>query len=272
MTTPRAITAAVLVVFCLARAAAGQTSAEPFTPTSGMAGKDSVWVPTTEELVEAMLDLAEVTAEDYVVDLGSGDGRTVIAAAKRGARAHGVEFNPDLVALSQERAREAGVSERVTFVEGDMFEADISAATVLALFLMPENLRQLTPTFLQLEPGTRIVVNTLGIPDWEPDRVERLDPCQSWCEARLYIVPARVAGTWKLPDGSLVLEQSFQQVSGTLTNGGSELPIENGVVNGRAIRFTAGGTEYDGRINGRDIHWTVLSGNARQEFTATRME
>ena len=129
----------------------------PFEPTPGQAGKDVVWVPTPPELVEKMLDMAKVTPQDIVMDLGSGDGRNVIAAAKRGARAIGFEFNPDMVALSRRLAQEAGVPDRATFVEGDMFEADISKATVLALFLLPSNLDKLAPKFLALKPGTRIV-------------------------------------------------------------------------------------------------------------------
>ena len=133
---------------------------QDYKPKVGQPGKDAVWVPTSPEMVEKMLDLAKVTADDFVIDLGSGDGRMVIAAAKRGARALGVEFNSDMVKLSRQLATEAGVANRTTFVEGDMYEADISRATVLALFLLPENLRRLEPKFRALRPGTRIVVNT----------------------------------------------------------------------------------------------------------------
>ena len=169
-----------------------QTTAaqEGYKPKVGQEGRDSVWVPTSPELVEKMLDIAKVTADDYVIDLGSGDGRMVIAAAKRGARALGVEFNPDMVKLAQQLAAEAGVADRATFVQGDMFEADISKATVLALFLLPDNLRRLEPKFRALRPGTRIVVNSFGVPDWKPDVTETLtDNCTSWCTAMLYRVP-----------------------------------------------------------------------------------
>jgi SAM-dependent methyltransferase len=183
-------------------------------------------VPTSEALVEKMFDVAGLTPRDFVIDLGSGDGRMIIAAAKRGARGLGVEFNPDLVEYSKRVAEEAGVSDKAEFVQGDMFAADISKATVLALFLLPEHFRKLTPKFLDLAPGSRIVVNTFGIPDWEPDRVERIEEgCESWCEAKLYIVPARVAGTWQLPQGTLNLSQEFQQVSGTMTAGGNSVPV-----------------------------------------------
>ena len=169
------------------QAAPGQ---QGYKPTVGQEGRDSVWVPTSPELVEKMLDMANVTPKDYLIDLGSGDGRMVIAAAKRGAHALGVEFNPEMVKLSQQLAKEAGVADRATFVQGDMFEADISKATVLALFLLPDNLRRLEPKFRALRPGTRIVVNSFGIPDWKPDVTETLtENCTSWCTAMLYRVP-----------------------------------------------------------------------------------
>src|SRR5256885_2199880 len=159
-----------LLVLCLmvaGTAVSAETPQESFQPVVGQEGKDVVWVPTPQALVEKMLDMARVTPQDYVVDLGSGDGRNVIAAAKRGARALGVEFNPSMVDFSQRNAAKHGVADKATFVQGDMYEADISQATVLALFLLPENLRKLTPKFLALRPGTRIVANHFGIEGWE---------------------------------------------------------------------------------------------------------
>ena len=155
--------------------------AKPFEPYSGQPGKDVVWVPTPPELVEKMLDMAKVTPQDDVVDLGSGDGRNVIAAARRGAAGVGFEYNPDMVSLSRRRARDAGVADKATFVEGDMFEADFSKATVLALFLLTDNLDRLKDKFLRLRPGTRIVLNTFGVTGWEADVTERLEDCTSWC-------------------------------------------------------------------------------------------
>lgn len=171
-----------------------QSAVQPqdFKPVSGQQGKDVVWVPTSPALVEKMLDLAKVTTDDFVIDLGSGDGRMVIAAAKRGARALGVEYNPKMVELSRQLAKEAGVADRATFVEGDMYEADLSKATVLALFLLPENLRRLEPKFRALPAGTRIVVNTFGIPEWTADATEELrEDCVSWCIAMLYRIPPK---------------------------------------------------------------------------------
>lgn len=238
-----------------------QTKPEPYKPSVGMAGKDTVWVPTSEALIAKMFDLAKLTPKDFVMDLGSGDGRMIIAAAKRGARGLGVEYNPKLVEYSRQLAAEAGVGDLAKFVEGDMFAADISKATLLSLFLLPENLRRLTPKFLDLEPGTRIVVNTFGIPDWEPDVVERIDDgCESWCEAKLFIVPAKAAGTWELPKGTLVIEQTFQNITGTITLNGTPARIDSGKLKGREIRFTAGGTQYTGQVNGATMQLTPAGG------------
>src|SRR5262245_45120616 len=138
-----------------------------FTPYEGQPGKDVVWVPTPANLVEKMLDMIQLTPKDYIIDLGSGDGRNIIAAAKRGARGHGVEYDPDRVALSRRKAQEAGVADRAKFVQGDMYEADLSQATALVLFLLPVNLDKLRDNFLKLPPGTRIINNGYRITGWE---------------------------------------------------------------------------------------------------------
>lgn len=182
------------VVVTIGTSLAAQQSQQPpvYVPEVGQQGKDVVWVPTPPELVEKMLDLAKITPNDYVIDLGSGDGRNVIAAAKRGARALGVEFNPDMVALSNRLAAEAGVADKAKFVQGDMFEADISQATVLAMFLLPDNLNRLKPKMEKMRPGTRIVLNTFGVPGWRPDVTEQVGgTCSSWCTAMLYTLPAK---------------------------------------------------------------------------------
>jgi SAM-dependent methyltransferase len=244
-----------------------------FEPKVGQAGKDVVWVPTSEQLLEKMLDMAKVTPADYVVDLGSGDGRNVISAAKRGARARGFEFNPDMVALSERRAHEAGVSDKATFVEGDMYEADFATASVLALFLLPANFDKLRDKFLELKPGSRIVVNTFGIGGgWEPDATERIETdCDSWCTAMLYIVPAKVGGTWRLGDDLLALAQQFQVVSGSLRTGDSTAPISGGKLLGDQISFTVGSTQYTGRVNGDRIEGTSGMGQNQRTWTATRV-
>ncbi len=168
-----------------------------------------------------MLDMAKVTPNDFVMDLGSGDGRTVITAAKRGVKAMGVEFNPDMVALSKKAAAKEGVSDRATFVEGDLFKADLSKATVITMFLLPSINMQLRPSLLDLKPGTRIVANTFTMEDWQADETQSVtDDCSSWCTALLWIVPAKVQGTWKTPQGNLTLTQQFQMVTGTLERHG----------------------------------------------------
>lgn len=256
------------VVWAQAPAPAAQ---EGFQPQVGQAGKDVVWVPTPYVLVEKMLDMAKVGPGDLVMDLGSGDGRNIIAAAKRGAKAIGVEYNPNMVEISRKTATKEGVADKATFIEGDMFEADISKATVLALFLLPDNLRRLTPKFLDLKPGTRIVGNTFGIEGWAPDETDTSGgDCGSWCQSLLWIVPAKVAGVWRLPKGELALSQSFQVIAGTLTVGGTPTPIVNGKLRGDQISFSAAGTEYTGRVNGDSMSGTMKTASGNNDWNATR--
>ena len=270
----RTAAACILAVFATVSAYAPQQApvppkpaAEEFVPQVGQAGKDVVWVPTPPELVETMMDLAKVTPQDFVMDLGSGDGRNVIAAAKRGANALGVEYNPNMVQLSKKNAAAAGVGGKAQFVEGDMYKADISKATVMALFLLPSNMLELREKFLNLRPGSRIVSNTFGIEGWSPDQTVTIEKgCSAWCTALLWIVPAKVAGTWKSANGSLVLQQDYQNVSGTL-NG---MAINNGKLQGDQIRFTVGTAEYTGKVAGNRIEGSVRSGGPAESWTATR--
>ena len=262
--------AAALIVAMLAASTAGaqqqpQQQTKPFEPTVGQPGKDVVWVPSPDGTVNVMLDVAQLTPQDYVVDLGSGDGRNIIAAAKRGARGLGVEFNPDMVELSKRNAAAAGVGDRAQFVQGDMYAADFSKATVLALFLLPSNLLQLRPKFLELQPGARIVANTFSIQDWTPDQMVNIDNCSSWCTVLLYIVPAKVGGTWKLPDGELTLKQDYQMVSGTLTSGGRTTPV-TGRLRGEQITLSVGEEEFSGRARGNRIEGRL----GAAQLTATR--
>ena len=261
------LSSVVCALALTASAALGQQSADkPFEPTVGQAGKDVVWVPTPSVLVEKMLDMARVTPQDFVMDLGSGDGRNIIAAAKRGARALGVEYNEDMVKLSQGIAAKEGVADKAKFVQGDMYTADISQATVLALFLLTENLNRLAPKFLELRPGSRIVINGFGIDGWDPDVTERSDgDCGSWCTAHLFIVPAKVAGTWRMPQGELKLEQKFQKISGTLNMGGTSMPVADGRMSGDSINFRVNGTSYAGRVNGDTIQGSDGAWSARRQ-------
>jgi precorrin-6B methylase 2 len=262
-------TPAVLALVALAAPsfAQTQTPAKPFEPTVGQAGKDVVWVPTPQPLVEKMLDLAKLTPQDFHMDLGSGDGRTVITAAKRGARSLGIEYNPDMVALSQKNAADAGVADRAQFRQADLFETDFSKANVVTLFLLPSINMKLRPKILDMAPGTRIVANTFTMEDWQADQTETVSgDCVSWCTALLWIVPAKVEGTWQLGSEPLVLKQNFQMLEGTL--GGR--PITDAKMTGSEIAFTVGGgARYTGTVKGDTITGTI-SGGPGGAFTATR--
>ena len=244
--------------------ASAQTSQKPYEPSVGQAGKDVVWVPTPQTLVNKMLDMAKVTPQDYVMDLGSGDGRTVITAAKRGATALGVEYNPDMVELSKRAAADAGVSGKATFLKADLFETDLSKATVITMFLLPQINMKLRPKILDLKPGTRIVSNSFTMEDWEADETANVtEDCTSWCTAMLWIVPAKVEGAWTTPQGDLVLKQQFQMLSGTFAG----TAISNARMNGEEINFTAGGKKYTGRVSGTTIKGSVDGGGS---WTATK--
>jgi SAM-dependent methyltransferase len=251
--TLRSALASVLVALCATAFAQAQISRPGYEPAIGQEGKDVVWVPTPDALVEKMLDMAKVTPGDYVMDLGSGDGRTVIAAARRGARALGVEYNPDMVELSRQNAEQAGVGARTRFIKADLFEMDLSQATVITMFLLPEINLRLRPKILALKPGTRVVSNTFTMGEWAADETANIDDdascVASWCTAHLWIVPARVAGTYELAQGELTLKQAFQMLSGTLRADGRTVVV-TGRVRGHEITITTGRREYTGRLNG----------------------
>jgi len=241
----------LLTAFALLASAAliAQTATKQFEPTVGQAGKDVVWVPTPQPLVEKMLDLAKITPQDFLMDLGSGDGRTVITAAKRGARAQGVEYNPDMVELSQRNAKAAGVGDKANFVKADLFETDFSKAQVVTMFLLPSINMRLRPTILKMKPGTRVVSNTFTMEDWMPDQTETISgDCVSWCTALLWIVPAQVQGTWQLGSNTLTLQQNFQMLMGTL--GTTKL---TGRMRGDEITLTADTMKYTGKVEGNTM-------------------
>jgi SAM-dependent methyltransferase len=265
--------ALVLALTTLVPALAAAQATQQFEPQFAQPGKDVVWVPTPEVMVDVMLDLAKVTAADTVVDLGSGDGRLVIAAARRGARARGVEYNPEMVQLSKRRALEAGVHERATFVQGDMFEADVSDATVMAVFLLTENMRRLQPTFLALRPGTRIVSNTFGIPEWPADERRTRPDCTAWCTALLWIVPAQIGGQWQTAEGPrLQLDQHFQKVTGLVTGPVGSTTIQGGTVTGPDVAFTIGTASYALRLDGDRLVGTRTEAGRSAPWHATRVK
>jgi SAM-dependent methyltransferase len=234
--------------------------AKDYEPTFGQPGKDVMWIPTPQALVDKMMDMAKVTRDDFVIDLGSGDGRTVITAAKRGAKALGIEYDPNMVELSKRNAAKEGVADKATFIKADLFQSDITQATVITMFLLDEINLQLRSKILDLKPGTRIVSNTFDMGDWIPEEIARSeDVCGGamYCKAHFWIVPAKVEGTWKLQQGELVLQQKYQMLSGTLKSGNTSVAISNGRMTGDRISFTANGTEHTGKVTGNVIEGTL---------------
>jgi SAM-dependent methyltransferase len=267
MTLRNTFIAAALCALAASPAWAQTTATESstFKPMVGQAGKDVVWVPTAQTLVDRILDMAELKPEDHLVDLGSGDGRTVITAAKRGATARGIEFNPEMVALSKRAAEAEGVSARAKFEQADIFQSDFRNATVVTLFLLPDLNVRLRPTLLDMKPGTRVVSNSFMMGDWEPDDSSQVkENCTSYCNAYKWIVPAKVDGTWKLDGKNMVLKQTYQKFEGTLD--GSATPVTAGKLNGTQVAFTVGSDSYTGEVNGTQMKGTV-NGKA---WTATR--
>jgi SAM-dependent methyltransferase len=245
-----------LLAFALIVVGSQSAPAQDFQPQVGQDGKDVIWVPTPQALVDKMLDMAKVTPKDYVIDLGSGDGRTVITAAKRGSKALGIEYNPDMVELSKRNAAKEGVSDKATFMKADLFESDFSQAQVITMFLLSSINLKLRPKILELKPGTRIVSNTFDMADWKDDETATLPGCNSWCTAHLWIVPAKVDGTWNLAQGELTIKQTFQNISGTLKSGSTVTPI-TGKLHGDQISFNAGAAAYTGRVAGGSMEGSV---------------
>jgi hypothetical protein len=251
---PAAALAAFLAAGYVAPASAQQPS-PPYEPQIGQLGKDSVWAPTPDRLIDRMLQMADTTDKDYVIDLGSGDGRIPIAAAKKfGARSLGVEFDPDLVKFSISAAERAGVADRAKFVRQDLFETDLTAATVVTLYIGPQVTLKLRPKLLTLAPGTRVVSHQFTMGEWEPDEMARVENAPAY----LWVVPAQVAGKWTLRFGAqeydLDLRQTFQMLAGTAQAKGKSAPMLAARLRGMAIRFTivdeGESRTFQGRVSG----------------------
>ena len=273
--------AVALLAFTVAHAQPAKKEAasasKDFAPEVGQAGKDVVWVPTSLALVNKMLDMAKASTSDYVIDLGSGDGRTVITAAKRGIKALGIEYNPEMVTLSQRAAAKEGVTERATFMKADLFETDFSQATVITMFLLPDINLKLRPKILGLKPGTRIVSNTFTMGEWEADETGTAasDEGSSYYRtALLWIVPAKVEGAWKMVNGAaqgdITFKQEFQKFAGSINAGGASTLVTGGKLNGDQIRFSAGGAQYVGVVDSNAISGTVSKDGASRAWRATR--
>ncbi len=245
-----------------------------FVPRVGQDGKDVIWVPTPNALVRKMLEVADVGPNDYVIDLGSGDGRTVIAAARLGARSLGIEYNPEMVQISRKNAEEAGVSGRAAFIQADLFEYDLSEATVVTMFLLPEINLKLRPRLLELKPGTRIVSNTFNMGNWDPDFEVTADTIWgSWYTALMWIVPAKIEGSYEFGEGELNIKQEFQLFFGDYTQGTEKTLIKEGRINGYDFTFALKGEKYSGKLaaNG-DISGTVTSKNQKRDWSAVRYQ
>jgi SAM-dependent methyltransferase len=243
-----------------------------FKPEVGQEGKDVIWVPTPDGLVSEMLRRAKVTKDDYVVDLGSGDGKIAIAAAKEfGARAHGIEFNPDMVAVSKRKAKDAGVDDRATFQQGDIFVEDFSSADVVTMYLLPRLNMKLRPTLLAMEPGTRLVSHAFDMGEWAPDETFEVDGRKGF----LWIVPANVAGAWRIPltTGELIevnLTQAFQNVKGAAAIAGRAAAVKSATLRGKDLSFVVEdwrGGEWivRGEINGAAFKGSISRGGGDVE-------
>jgi precorrin-6B methylase 2 len=245
-----------------------------YVPHVGQAGKDVVWVPTPDKLVNRMLEIAKVTPKDFLIDLGSGDGRTVIGAAKLGAHALGIEYNPAMVELSKKNAESAGVSDKTKFLKADLYETDLSEATVITMFLLPEINLQLRPKLLELKPGTRIVSNTFTMDDWMADvEVTSDNPDDSWSTALMWIIPAKIDGNWKMGQGELSIHQEFQMFYGTYKSGDHSSQIADGRLNGDTIYFKINEEKYSGKVKGQSImSGTATSASRKWDWSATKTD
>ena len=259
---------------------AGSFAAGDYKPRRGQSGKDVIWIPTPDLFVTRMLRLAQVTPQDFVIDLGSGDGKIVIAAAREGARGLGIEYNPDMVELSRRRAQQAGVADRARFEKADIFESDFSQATVITMYLLPTLNLKLRPTLMKLKPGTRLVTHAFNMGGWQPDETSRAGGANAY----LWLVPANVSGQWQLsyPQGGKQLSQAmtverqrYQFPEGTVVLGSADTSLRDARVIGDRVRFAFTGTDgvlrtFEGKVNGGKIEGQVHDGKKSERFTATR--
>ena len=264
------LAAASLAALLLAFPAAAQQKPKPnqaYEPQVGQAGKDVIWVPTPDEVVDRMLRMAQVTANDYVIDLGAGDGKIAIAAAKNfGARSLGIEYNPDMAKHAQGNAEKAGVAGRARIVQGDIFITDFTQATVITMYLLPALNLKLRPQILAMRPGTRVVSHSFTMDDWEADETSSMDGRRAY----FWVVPANVAGAWALEvtgGGAserieLTLEQRFQKVEGSLGLGA----IQGGVRDARLRGFNIAFSYVDNKGVRRDLAGRVSGGRMEGGF------
>lgn len=273
------LVAGLSFVNCQAQVAYGtQLGDDKYQPTIGQDGKDVIWVPTNDSMTDAMLKLANVGPDDLVYDLGAGDGKIAIAAAKTyGARSVGIEYNKDMADLATRNAQRAGVADKVKIIHGDIFVEDFSKATVLTLYLLPDLNLKLRPTILKMTPGTRVVANSFHMGDWEPDQMIG----SGYPQGYFWVVPAQVAGKWIISgiDGgkadTLEIVQRYQKIAGTLTLGGKSQPILSASLNGNKIKFnfierSGQSRSVEGIVNGNTFSAKVSENLPIYEITGTR--
>ena len=272
----RFVAPVALLLACALPAAAQQKDKE-YEPQVGQAGKDVIWVPTPDEVVQRMLRMAQVTPNDYVVDLGAGDGKIAIAAAKTmGARSLGIEYNPDMAKHAQRNVEKAGVQAKAKVVQGDIFASDFTSATVVTMYLLPALNMKLRPQILAMRPGTRVVSHSFNMEDWEPDETSSMDGRRAY----LWIVPANVMGGWSVDLGGeradLTLEQKFQKLDGHVQLGSIQAGLRETRLRGFQISFayvdnSGVRRDFTGRVTGGKMEGSFRSDTgAEGRWTATK--
>jgi len=260
----------------LALASTTTPSAE-YKPQVGQEGKDVIWVPTPEGLIDKMLEAAKVSDKDTLFDLGAGDGIIAITAARKyGAKSVGIEYNPEMAQFARRKVAEAGMTDKVKIITGDIFQEDFSAATVVTLYLMPHLNLKLRPILLKMKPGTRVVSNTFTMGEWEPDETV-FD--QHW-KGYFWVVPAQIEGAWVMTgmEGGplrLNISQSFQNIGGTLTRGGQTLALLGAKLRGDEVKFQFTTPDrkvhaFSGRLEGRRLTGTVVADYSSTSVEMTR--
>ena len=270
---PRSIVSVVTAAL-LATASIAYAQKQDFKPYVGQQGKDVVWVPTPDEVVDRMLTMAQTKPEDYVIDLGAGDGKIAIAAAKKfGARSMGVEYNPDMVAFAQKNLQAAGVTGKAQIVHGDIFATDFTQATVLTMYLLPSLNMKLRPQILALRPGTRVVTHAFNMEDWEPDESSDVDGRRVY----FWVVRANVAGRWAMELSgsgaseklSINLDQKFQKIEGVAYMGSLLAGLREPRLSGFRISFAyvdSRGVRRDfaGRVTGATMEGSFRADNGQE--------
>jgi precorrin-6B methylase 2 len=261
--------AAALAASLLFALPAAAQQAKPYEPQVGQAGKDVIWVPTPDEVVDRMLRMAQVTANDLVYDLGAGNGKIAIAAAKLGARAVGIEYNPDMAKHAQGNVVAAGVQSRARIMQGDIFATDFSQATVVTMYLLPGLNMKLRPTILAMRPGTRVVSHSFTMEDWEADEISSMDGRRAY----FWVVPANVNGGWAIESGAekheIVFEQKFQKIEGSIGLGHTQAGLRAPRLSGFSISFAwvdSNGVlrNYTGRVTGNRMEGSWKGDNGSE--------